>query len=79
MSPRRASGGRVFLCETDPTPRPDTSNCPRNDDHTPHPRGYGDHAEWAEAMMVTHDQQECPGCGRLAIWVAKDAASGGAA
>lgn len=32
------------------------------------PTGYVDRAEWAEYMLQTHDQRQCPGCGLWSIW-----------
>lgn len=30
--------------------------------------GYVAAAEWAETMLQTHDQLQCPGCGLWSIW-----------
>ena len=43
--------------------------CPNQDAHTPCPEDYVGWHGWAEKMAATHDQQECPGCGKWAIWV----------
>lgn len=32
------------------------------------PSGYVARAEWAEFMLETHDQRQCPGCGLWTIW-----------
>lgn len=45
--------------------------CPQAHLHTPHPEGYLQHASWAEHMMKTHIQHQCPGCGLWAIWKRK--------
>ncbi len=45
--------------------------CPNAASHTPHPPGYVAHAEWAERMLRTHEQQRCPNCQLWAIWVPK--------
>ncbi len=45
--------------------------CPNEAQHTPHPRGYLAHGEWAEGMARTHRQVRCPGCGLFAIWLPK--------
>jgi len=39
--------------------------------HTPAPTGYAQWVDWAERKAKTHDQVECPHCGRFAIWVRK--------
>lgn len=44
------------------------SDCPNVANHTPSPRGYMAAVRWAERMRVTHVQQQCPDCGRWAIW-----------
>jgi len=36
--------------------------------HTPCPEGYLEWHAWAEQMGRTHDQKQCPECGRYAIW-----------
>lgn len=35
------------------------------------PTGYVNRAEWAEEMLTTHDQLQCPGCGLWTIWQPK--------
>lgn len=45
------------------------SDCPRRADHEPVPRGYLQHAEWAEEKLRTHRCERCPGCGLWKIWV----------
>lgn len=45
----------------------DTKQC----DHTPQPEDYLQWHDWAEHMAKTHDQRECPHCGKWAIWVEK--------
>lgn len=30
--------------------------------------GYVDRAEWAEMMLKTHVQLQCPGCNLWSIW-----------
>ena len=45
-----------------------TPDCdPRCDEHE-QPTGYVDRAEWAEYMLETHVQRQCPGCGLWTIW-----------
>jgi hypothetical protein len=44
---------------------------PECEPHEPHPAGYVQHSEWAEAMMRTHTQRACRGCGRYEIWEPK--------
>lgn len=46
--------------------------CPQQHLHAPHPTGYLAHAAWAEEMLKTHGQQQCPGCGLWAVWVPKE-------
>ncbi len=49
---------------------PDTSPpCPDAAQHAPHPKKYIAHGEWADQMLLTHTQRECPGCGRWEVWV----------
>lgn len=50
-------------------PELDTSDCPLNNSHTPTPRGYVAHGEWAEEKLKTHVQKRCPGCGLWKLWV----------
>ena len=45
--------------------------CPNAAKHTPHPKGYVDHATWGYEMLRTHRQVRCDGCGLWAIWVPK--------
>ena len=52
-----------ILIDTDRTPDRD----PRCDEHE-QPTGYVDRAEWAEYMLQTHVQRQCPGCGLWTIW-----------
>lgn len=48
---------------------PRTPECdPRCTEHQ-QPAGYVAASEWAEFMLETHDQQQCPGCGLWTIWV----------
>jgi len=42
--------------------------CPNSKQHTDGPEGYLEMRDWAEAMMRTHRQRCCPGCGLLKIW-----------
>jgi hypothetical protein len=49
--------------------------CPNRDAHTPSPHGYLEWHAWAEEMDKTHVQQECPGCGLMAIWVPREASA----
>jgi hypothetical protein len=68
--------GCVHICFDDLTPVLDRSDCPDNAKHTAAPAGYGGWFEWAERMSETHDQEECPGCGRLKIWTPKETIDG---
>lgn len=45
--------------------------CPNQDNHTVHPTGYVQHANWAEEVMKTHVQKQCPKCGLWVIWEKK--------
>jgi hypothetical protein len=45
--------------------------CPNEANHTPHPKGYVAHSNWADDAMLVADQQRCDGCGRHEIWVPK--------
>lgn len=45
--------------------------CPDVVSHTPHPAGYLEHSTWAEKMLKTHVQRQCPGCGFWALWEPK--------
>ena len=49
----------------------DETPCPNAAKHTPHPKGYVDHATWGYEMLRTHRQVRCAGCGLWAIWVPK--------
>jgi predicted RNA-binding Zn-ribbon protein involved in translation (DUF1610 family) len=39
------------------------------------PVGYVEWMEWAEKLGRTHEQEECPGCGRLTVWRKKENAA----
>ncbi len=67
-------GPRVFLCFVDEDPKPDTSDCPNNAAHEPWPEGYIASSEYADKMMQTHDQSQCPECGAWRIWTPKEIA-----
>lgn len=48
----------------------DDSGCPRNDEHTPAPRGYIAWHEWAGGQSrLGRRQRKCAGCGRYAVWM----------
>ena len=71
-------GKRTFICDLGyhegvpmVTPPATTADC---EPHTPHPRDYVAHSEWADLMMKTHTQRQCKGCGLWAIWEPKAAA-----
>lgn len=55
--------------------RPDCD--PRCEEHQ-QPTGYVNRAEWAEYMLQTHDQLQCPGCGLWSIWEPKTEETDGA-
>lgn len=46
--------------------------CPNAAQHEPSPRGYLQSSDYADEMMKTHDQFQCPGCGLWAIWKPKE-------
>jgi hypothetical protein len=66
-------GKPSFLCTDDPgpleTPNPE---CPNADQHEPWPSGYIASSVYAEEMMSTHVQSECPRCGLWLIWTPKE-------
>lgn len=44
-------------------------DCPDADQHTPHPSGFLEHAEWANMMLNRGaKQRRCPTCGFCAVW-----------
>ena len=45
--------------------------CPKSYLHTQQPDEYCSWHAWADEMAKTHDQIQCPECGRWAIWVRK--------
>ncbi len=45
---------------------------PRCGEHDQANLGYVAHFEWAEEMLKTHDQRQCPGCGMWSIWELKE-------
>jgi hypothetical protein len=52
---------------------PSADQCPDVASHTPHPKGYLQHSDWADRMLKTHRQGQCPTCGYWAIWTPKGA------
>ena len=32
------------------------------------PTGYAEWADWADKMVKTHHQEQCPDCGRYTVW-----------
>ena len=50
------------------TPPPESPAC---EPHTPRPKAYIAHSDWADEMMKTHEQRRCKGCGKYQIWVPK--------
>lgn len=48
--------------------------CPNAAQHEPWPRGYIQASDYADEMMKTHDQAQCPGCGLWEIWIPKEGA-----
>lgn len=62
-------GRQSFVCfvdlETLVDPHP---SCPQAEQHRPSPEGYVAASEWAESMLETHEQQQCPGCGLWLVW-----------
>jgi hypothetical protein len=72
----RTRRNQTFICDLGFLPgttplitRPATT--PDCEPHTPRPEGYIAHSEWADAMMKTHDQRQCKGCGLWLIWEPK--------
>lgn len=61
----------IYLCGGPEPAVPDTSDCPRNAEHTPAPTSYLAWMGWADDMSKTHRQRLCAGCGKLAIWIVK--------
>lgn len=53
-------------------PRPD---CDPRCEEFQQPTGYVAASEWAEYMLQTHDQKQCPGCGKWTIWEPRGATS----
>jgi hypothetical protein len=51
------------------TPNPGCVNVAH---HEPWPRGYLQCSDYADKMMKTHDQSQCPHCGLWAIWTPKE-------
>lgn len=47
--------------------------CPNQAEHTPAPEGYLPWWDWVAGMHRTHEQRECSGCGRWAIWYPRPA------
>ncbi len=72
MTPKRKTHPAIWLCGGDDRVFPDTSDCRRNDLHTPMPRGFLEQTTWAERMLQTHVQQRCPGCGLWKVWVPRE-------
>ena len=71
----------VYICDLgyDPATTPlkaPPATTPDCEPHEPHPSGYIAHSEWADAMMETHTQRECRGCGRRMIWEPKEKPGG---
>ncbi len=61
-----------FVC-TDEGPLVDPNpGCRRASLHVPRPEGYVAAWAWAEQMLETHDQHQCPGCGRWLVWEPKE-------
>lgn len=62
---------RWIVCTDDESLKVPDPDCPNADRHTPQPSGYLALSEWADDMLKTHNQEKCPGCGRLWIWTPK--------
>lgn len=57
------------ICPVDSGTRIDPNpDCPNAHQHTAAPSGYLAAFEWAERMVETHDQLQCPGCDLWVIW-----------
>lgn len=76
MTCNRARWGKTrrfgFVCTEDEPPALPDTDCPNNDAHEPWPKGYIAAGAYADQMMETHDQHDCPGCGRPLIWTLKE-------
>lgn len=59
------------ICFNDAPPQPAETDCPNNAAHEPWPRGFLSSMAYAEKMLKTHDQSQCPACGKWAIWTPK--------
>lgn len=72
----RVAGARrdkpSWLCLDDDTLAVKNPDCPNASQHEPWPRGYGAASEYAEKMMETHNQSQCPSCGLWLIWTPKE-------
>lgn len=68
--------GHSMLCSDIKMFEVDNPNCPNVANHEPWPRGYIQSSDYADKMMKTHGQSECPGCGSLLIWTPKQDATG---
>jgi len=55
-------------CITGVWGRPTTGRCDPACGRYVQPDGYIAASDWADRMLVDHDQRQCPGCGRWTIW-----------
>jgi hypothetical protein len=64
--------GATYICGPGPVAR---QPCPKGGpDHEPFPTGYIGAGAYAEALLAAGlDQEQCPACGRWAMWVPVDA------
>lgn len=54
-------------------------DCPEavtNPDHRIGPNGYLARSEWAENMLKSHRQSQCPTCGLWVIWTRRESVRG---
>lgn len=65
---------RGFICSDVNIFEVDNPDCPNVASHEPWPRGYIQSSDYADEMMKTHEQSECPDCGSLLIWTPKEKA-----
>lgn len=64
----------VRICPPPGPPRLVAETCPANPriEHEPWPRGFMESLDLFERMAETHEQRQCPGCGKWAVWVELD-------
>jgi hypothetical protein len=69
---QRKTVDAIYICGLDDEPLTlPGGDCSNAANHTPCPAGYVASQAWAERMLETHNQVECPGCGLFMIWEPK--------